>query len=274
MPEQDMTAHRPGFAAQLLRRPGFLPCVALLTIFAVCFHVWTAYAAVQLKKLPLPLRAELDTLDKQKLFPYQFLSASALKAEMVDSLGTNQYISWMLRDTTVTTGGAEQLASLFVTYYTGKPDQVPHVPDVCYQASGYSPQDESVRDVPIPALGITIPIKVLELEKSHLLGRESRVVMYTFGVNGKFAADRRDVQVIMANPFEHYAYFSKVEITFGNQENVPPKDVALRAGERLLQVVIPILVSDHWPDWNAAIQSSSPASSAPAGRDRQARSSH
>jgi hypothetical protein len=49
-------------------------------------------------------------------------------------------------------------------------------------------------------------------------------------------------------PTERYAYFSKVEVTFGG-DSPPPRDEAIAAVERLCRVVVPMLVSEHWPDW-------------------------
>jgi hypothetical protein len=253
-----------GVIACALRQPGFLSCAALLAVFATGFQVWTAYANVQFVKQALPLCKPLDQLDQQKLYPYKFRSASQIKGEMLDSLGTDQYISWTLTDTTIKTASPEQLASLFVTYYTGKPDQVPHVPDVCYQAGGYLEKDASYHEFQVPALGINIPVKVLELERSKLFQRDSRIVFYTFYVNDRFVPERRDVMSVLANPLDRYAYFSKLEISFGTADETPPKEVALKSAERLLQVVVPLLVKEHWPSWKAAEDAARSAATRPA----------
>ncbi len=264
MSDSQSTARSPGFLGQAFRQPGFVSCVVLLVLFTIAYRSWIAYAGIRPVKLPIPLRKKLDELDQSKLFPpYKLVHASVIKGEMLDTLGTDQYISWMLRDNS--SNGPEQVASLFVTYYTGKPDQVPHVPDVCYAAGGYPPEEAIFREVPIPALGadFTIPVKVLIIKESSLLGRGNRVVMYTFHVNGQFAADRRDVQSVLSNPLDRYAYFSKLEVTFGTQEQLPPRDAAIRAGERLLQVVVPVLLKEHWPDWEAATRAATQPASAP-----------
>jgi hypothetical protein len=76
--------------------------------------------------------------------------------------------------------------------------------------------------------------------------------MYTFYVNDQFVPERRDVMSVLANPLDRYAYFSKLEVSFGAAEESPSKEVSIKAAERLLKVVAPLLVKEHWPNWKAA----------------------
>jgi hypothetical protein len=142
-----------------------------------------------------------------------------------------------------------------VTYYTGTPDQVPHVPEECYQASGYKAVNDEVLNVPIPVLGqeVQIPVKLMEMERTTVLGGiDRRWVMYIFSANGQFRSGRRGVQSVVTDPWSHYAYFSKVELTFGAQDTIVSKQEAIDAGTDFLNVIVPVLVRDHWPDWDAA----------------------
>jgi len=67
------------------------------------------------------------------------------------------------------------LAHLFVTYYTGKPDLVPHEPRECWVASGQTLVGERTMDVKVDrpdpgAPGADINVAVLDFE-SAALGR-------------------------------------------------------------------------------------------------------
>jgi len=208
--------------------------------------------------------------------PYRVINVLEIKPEILDSLGTDQYIQWVLLDQTHCDGspaadgsGApppEDVVQLFVTYYTGAPDQVPHVPEECYMGGGgYHVKTESIMDVPMPALGPgqTVPVKVVEFEgPSHATGGGVKMVMYLFQTNGQFCADRMGVRSVLADPFVRHAYFSKLELTFGMQDALPMRDKAIEAGKRFLAIVIPILLKDHWPDWDQVLRAEAEARAA------------
>ncbi len=188
--------------------------------------------------------------------PYRLQYAVEIKPEVLDGLGTDQYIQWTLVDDSQVED-ARNLLQLFVTYYTGAPDQVPHVPEECYVGGGgYQVIRESLLDVPVPGLGEheTVRVKVLDMQSPSSLVTGSKVVMYVFHTNGAFCADRNCVRSAMASLLERHAYFSKLELTFGLQDALPPREEALEAGKRFLGVVIPILVRDHWPNWDEVLQ--------------------
>jgi hypothetical protein len=241
----------PGTLACILGNRGFLACAGLLIVFSVVFQAVATYRNVQFAKLPMPLKKPLDQLDQRLLAPYQLITPYIIKPEMLDTLGTKEYIQWLLQDDSRDAQGAEKLVNVFVTYYTGKPDQVPHIPDVCYRASGFNVADTNVREISIPGVskdGI-VPVKVVEFERSSLLGKQSRIVIYTFHCNGEFVPDRRDVQALVGSPFSKQAYFSKIELSFGRDEESLSREQAVRAAERCLRVLLPVLLRDHYPDW-------------------------
>jgi hypothetical protein len=97
--------------------------------------------------------------------------------------------------------------------------------------------------------------------------KSTKIVMYMFCANGELLAHRRAVQRTVGNPYNTHAFFSKLELTFGTQTTGPPKERALEAGERFLQKIIPVLVEDHWPDWDQAVQAAE-AESSPGGPAR------
>jgi hypothetical protein len=194
--------------------------------------------------------------------PYQVINVTEIKPEILDQLGTDQYIQWVLLDQSHSGGPQpEDFVQLFVTYYTGSPDQVPHVPEECYMGGGgyyIKPGNgESIMDVPVPVLGPgqTIQVKVLELEgPTPTPGGGAKIVMYLFHTNGQFCPDRMCARSALADPFVRHAYFSKLEVTFGTQDNLPTREKAIEAGKRFLATVIPILLKDHWPDWDKVLR--------------------
>ena len=90
-----------------------------------------------LKKEPLPLKKSLDSIDEAKLAPYRVTAKQTIaNPEIVKSLGTEDYIQWVLEDPCEPQDSAVRNVLLFVTYYK-LPDRVPHVPEECYTGGGY-----------------------------------------------------------------------------------------------------------------------------------------
>ncbi len=263
-----------GFLAVLvdaLANRGFVACLTLLAALAIGFEVLAARKGIQFRKEPLNLKTPLDRLQKEKLAPYGLWRPGTLPPDMLDELGTEEYIQWEIDDPYRPDDGALRdlsnnpnwltenwpwRISLFVTYYTGKPNQVPHVPEVCYAGSGHELVRQYFDTVVIPRAGgdKTIEVQVLEFRRQGgLLGPSERLVIYTFHANGQFRRARRAVQLAVSDPLSKYAYFSKLETSMDIGRGYASKDQALEAGKRLLRVVVPVLLEDHWPDWEAAV---------------------
>jgi len=241
-----------GFLRATLRNRGYVACFALLIMLAVGYQIMAYLTGMNPVKKAVPLRKPLRLLDTDKLKPYELIQAADIKPEILDALGTELYIQWSLEDRSIADRSApERLVHLFVTYYTGTPGQVVHVPEECFSGGGYQQSSEELVEVPIPELQQRVPFKVLTFERSAFLGRESKTVLYTFHTNGRFAPDRHVVRAILNDPRDEYAYFSKIELSFGTPEVSPSREKAIEAGTRFLQKVIPVLVREHWPDWDA-----------------------
>ncbi len=256
---------RAGFPAAItgsLRQPGFVACVLALGVLTAAFYGLTW--KMKLRKLPAPLRVPLGLLDKARLDPpYRFLGATTINPEVLDSLGTDQYIQWSLADDSRTdSDDPTSQVSLFITFYTGQPDPVPHVPDACYSGAGFQIKGSHDDQFLVPELGREIPMRTLELEKTKRTGTERTFVTYLFGVNGGFAADRNEVRTMVGRPWESYSYFSKVEVRFWSRTGAAPsREQAIEAAKRLLKKLVPILVDTHWPDWKALHEKPAPAGS-------------
>jgi hypothetical protein len=250
--------------SQAFRHLGFVTCLILLLALTMGFKGLAAKTGVQPgPKKEVLLRKPLKELDVTKLAPYELVFAGDIKQEILDNLGTDKYIEWTLRDTSIKELNApEALVHLFVTYYTNTPAQVVHVPEECYLGNGYSTVGSEVVHVRLPQSQEDVSIKVLTFERSAFLGRESRVAMYTFHVNGQFASEGRLVTAIHNSTKSKHGYFSKVEVSFGTAEASPSAEKSIEAGKRILQKVLPILIQDHWPDWQKVEGKDSPTGGA------------
>lgn len=233
-----------------LRQPGFVICTVVLAALTVCFYGMTRN--VQFRKKAAPLKKELADLNKASLLPYEFKTANPIQPEVIDALGTDKYIDWILFDTSVPETSTAKRVRLFVTYYTGQPDQVPHVPDVCYQGGGYRQRGARDLVLEVPEISRSVPIRILEFEKTGRVGSLRPTVIYTFAVNNTFAADRTAVRLTINQPLETFAYFSKIEVQFDSLTGQPATpEEAVAATEKLFRVLLPELFTNHYPDWAA-----------------------
>lgn len=87
---------------KLYIQPAFLICVSVLAISSVGMPLLIKGLGGYLKKEPLPLKKSLDFLDENSLGSYKVLSKPKIAYdEVVESLGTEDYIQWILEDTQV-----------------------------------------------------------------------------------------------------------------------------------------------------------------------------
>jgi hypothetical protein len=72
-------------------------------------------------------------------------------------------------------------------------------------------------------------------------------VMYFFHANGRYVTTRNGVRASMSNPFQRYAYYAKIEITFASETllraNKAASETALGP---LLERVLPVLLQEHF----------------------------
>ena len=240
-------------------QPAFLICAAVLAIAASGMSIAIKSFGVYLKKEPLPLKKPLDLLDEKGLGPYQVVSKDIIEEEeIIKSLGTRDYIQWILEDTEAQDDSAVRKCALFITYYN-IPDFVPHVPEECYMGSGFQRlASDSVtfncrstidnRQFSIPGRYIVFAAVGFK----HWQSDTKFPVFYFFSVNGDYANSRENTRLILnKNIFSKYAYFSKVEWKFFNTKFAatvyPSAEEAVAASQKLLGVILPILEKEHWP---------------------------
>jgi hypothetical protein len=232
--------------------------VILLGLGAVLAGPVARWTDLKQTKKPLPLNAPLTRLAGEQLAPYKVVRREALDPTIVEALGTEDYLSWMLEDTSLAPGDPLHKAGLLVTYYTGGNALVPHTPDVCYLGAGYEPsQAHENLEVSVPSLGeeeSTVPVRVCSFAKTAIFDSDVTSVVYTFYCNGRFAATRTDVRLLTHDPRDTYAFFSKVEVSFP----LATREQNVAGAEKLFDRLLPLLIRDHWPDFAEAERAGPP----------------
>ena len=230
----------------------FAIAVALLGTAAILAGPVASRMELRQDKAALPLRAALSAMDVEAIRPYRVVERHVLEPTVVEALGTDQYLHWTLEDTSVPAADPLRRAELFITYDTGGRNLVPHTPDECRAGAGYQPaQPHENATVEAPALGSnmrTVPVRVCTFIKTAVFNREKVTVVYTFGCNGRFAATRTAVRLLINDPRNTYAYFSKVEVSFPRASRTE----SVVGAARLFNRVLPVLTRNHWPDFQAA----------------------
>ncbi len=238
-------------------QPAFVICVAILATAGAGMSVTINKLGLYLKKEPIPLKKSLDLLDEDGLSQYKVEENNKFKIEneeVVEALGTKEYIQWILEDTNAEINSPVKNCLLFITYYDC-PDRIPHVPEECYVGSGFQRLASDSVTLEINKNNGSkrkIPGKYLIFGSSRAniwQSKEKFPVLYLFRVNGEYAGSREDARIALnKNLFGKSSYFSKVELAF-NQSSVPPsKEETVAACEEFLSVILPILENEHWPD--------------------------
>ena len=238
---------------RLVRQRAFMLCVVVLAICAAGLHVGAQQLKWHFRKFPLPLQKPLDELNRAKLSPYKVIKAVKISKEIEEELGTTEYIQWHLEDTSLEQGDPLRYLLLFVTYYTGDPDRVPHVPDWCYVGGGGQISTAENIELMVPHNGTgkdEVPMRILDIAESDSMGQRHRAVGYIFAVNGTYRCTRTDVRMRLNRLTDRYAYFSKVEMSV--LVGGVSREQLISALTRLAQKAVPVLAAEHWPDWAAA----------------------
>jgi hypothetical protein len=231
--------------------PRFWVCLILLGGMALGLQTVAGWLGWTLQKEAVPLLAHLKYFDLTKLGPRfeKHPSHDRLPPpsdDMVDSLGTEEFLQAILTDTTKAANDPTRTVRLFVTYYTGKPDMVPHVPEECFVAAGYNLVGIDSAEVHARGVGAphdTVPVRIARFDKG---GAGEIAVATFFHVNGGYQTTRDGVRLKLSNPFARYAYYAKIDVDFFD-ENGRSADAraTLAALPAVLETVLPVLFEDH-----------------------------
>ena len=205
-----------------------------------------ARGELQLIKKALPIRKPLPDMDLKVLAPWE-ASGVRMRPDTEQELGTSEYSLWNLHKPG--DRSAAGATSLFLTYYTGVQDQVPHVPEECYQVGGSALEsDVEMTDIDIAGQESSIrKLTFLPTPKEMQDGDVGRkYVYYLIAVNGELLASRNTVRIRMADPRDSHLYYSKVELTFHSETAVEDNRLDGIAVD-LLNRTVTELFKSHWP---------------------------
>jgi len=255
-------------------RPAFLAGVAVLFVAALSLNAATQYMKLYFKKEPVQLAKALETIPPT-LGPWvQVSEDEAMNPEMLDVLGTKQYVFREYVDTRVVRPErmaefkgktAQEKAGILgqiqaehpgavirsaVTYYTGMVDTVAHIPDRCYVADGFVPSvyvtpTWDVRDRNLQPN--KIEVRYINFEDSTPnRGMVPRNVAYFFHCNGDYVPDPLKVRWRLQSLTERYGYYAKVEL----MTTMRDRDESARVMADFLSNALPE-VEKCLPDWQA-----------------------
>lgn len=231
-------------------QPAFVLCVLVLAVSGLGMSVMKSSLGGYLSKEPLPLKRSLDELDAQALKPFDVVTRQKIEnKDVVESLGTEDYIQWILEDVNDQQGVGRVM--VFVTYYP-LPDRVPHVPEECYMGGGFQRLATDAMTLQVAGESLDAKYLVFGAAQGALWQTDSKVpVVYFFKVNGQYAADRDQARMLLnRNIFGKSSYFSKIELVFNQQAGPVTREQVIHTSERVLASLLPVLEQDHWPDWN------------------------
>lgn len=238
-------------------QPAFLICVIVLALTGSGMSFAIKKFGLYLKKEPMLLKKSLDLLDEQALKPYVVVKKRKIKnKDILDSLGTKDYIQWVLEDQSLPENSPMRRLLLFVTYYS-LPNRVPHVPEECYTGGGYQrvTSEAILLNLEGPDFKRDVPVRLLVFAKTgftlkQMMANTKFPVVYFFKVNGKYKNSREDARIALnKNIFGKSSYFSKVELVFNQKATSPDREEAIKASKKVLSVVLPALEAEHWPAW-------------------------
>ncbi len=256
-----MTNHHRARAHGLLGIPFLLACALLLGAHFFVGQTFFKNGFGQEKEM-LELRKPLGQMSKENLDRYNFKTNLNISPEVEDALGAKDYLSWLFVDSSVKDlKDPLRYIRLFVTYYSGGRDLVPHTPDECFLGAGYQAIEKDNMTLPINSLDLDMSIRALTFQKSDVFGRDKPTVLYTFHCNGDFTETRTGVRARINSPLNKYAYFCKIEISFGGASRdigSPERSESIEAAREFLNVILPRLVNDHLPDWESATRENEP----------------
>jgi exosortase len=227
--------------------------------------------SVVMHKQSVPLRMSLDRLE-HPTGKWRFVKQDPpLSKDIVDELGTEEYVNRTYEDTTWLQGPRGRYADVHIAYYTGTPDTVPHVPQQCFKAgglvqvaggpvslkmdpAGYSEdpdvpggylhpvaENRFTSETRVP--GLDIPATYFTFANPNRGGDKVNVA-YFFVANGKFLAGPNEVRLNGFDLRDKYSYYCKVQVTVGVQDQ---KLAAERIASLLTEIMPEIMLC--LPDW-------------------------
>ncbi len=239
--------------------------VCLLLAMGVVSVRFSAFLfGAELNKIPTPLPHELKLVARDMGTNPKFSALGhdeIMSADMLERLGTNLYL--IRAYTRMTTDGkpSDDLVNLNINYYQ-MGDATPHVPDICWAASGLTMETDeliTVHDVPHKDGSISdVPMRLLSFMPAQKPGTGNSAgeqstgdrlltVGYTFQVNGEYVGNVAQVKKMFWRRDSKYGYHCKIELTY-NPGKPCSRAKARPVIEAYLRAALPG-IEECLPDW-------------------------
>ncbi len=264
--------------------PAYAAACGLLVAGAVGFASAVRSLEYYLVKEPVALRAPLDSLPTALGSWQRYGTDPRFSDDLVEELGTRQYLQRIyVKDGEPKNGAIE----LHLAYYTGTIDDVPHVPERCWNVHGLSmtraPQEMTLQLSTsgwTPKSGVTNRATGLEYASAEatdpITGRGSQVYLpvgetvmtvtefqdpkrpkdrlvggYFFIANGRITPNAYGVRALAYERTDRFAYYCKVQISMRGTVRDDNESLLPRfqaAAEEVLSVALPHIMR-RLPDW-------------------------
>lgn len=268
MADQPIACGKPRkFAVGTLFTPQFIIAAATLLAAALCFHFIVARFELFFSKKELPLRLPLYRI-ASRFGHYELVSEEpSLTPEIEAVLGAHAYVTREYHDTRRDKSDPGALLRLHIAYFTGTPDPVIHVPDVCYIAHGAQglkkdietvtlesdlfreKSDGSVAATTADGSEVILPTRKIAMLAFDFVGDQTSTpstVTYFFAANGEFMGTTGDVRKLVIDITDKYAYWAKIEVLPLALDN---RKAALDTVREFLSAALPEIML-CLPDWN------------------------
>ena len=258
---RSLVSHRPALACAT--------AAGVLLAAVLSQNVLLAATQAVLIKESLPLRQPLFSLPTT-LAPWQQQGEDErLTDNIIEQLGTRQFLSRTYRDTSSQPSQPGSTARLHLAYYTGTPDTVPHVPERCYVAAGAAPLYKGVVTLSVDSTPTSTSSKTAPASTSHTTeipatlftysttssADSASTVVYFFVANGRYLATPDQVRLQGFDPRDRYSYYCKVEIGL---PGVADSQLACSRAVALLNTALPSIIA-CLPDWTVVTTAGAPA---------------
>jgi len=265
----------------------FIVAICLLVAATASLQGVIAWFKIILDKQEAPLRRPLELMP-DRFGPYIVIDKQdRLPKEVEETLGTNQYISWVLKDTRLEPDELGSAVRLHVPFYTGMIDTVPHVPDRCFVggsgaqvvrkdlipvelndpdnifnvAGRITGMTMTGKNIKLPGRDLTLSI--IQFNRAGAGPDQAYCVAYFFIANDKYVATPEGVRTQAFNPFDRHAYYAKIEVMPGKLVNIngeerfitgigDPKKAATVVTDFLVYALPEVMYC--LPDWEALNQ--------------------
>jgi len=264
--QKEQAGRRPGSGGtwrQIIGDKHFLACLVIVLLAAGVLQGSIKALKIHLLKRPAELRAPLTSLPS-KLGSFEAVSFKnpntgemeidrVLPEDFVHALNTDIYLDRSYFDSQ-TAEGLTPVVSVFSTYYTDKPELVPHVPERCQAAAGYTQTGSETFELKVADLGL--PGDKLTVRASTFAGTDTRTgqtrsfaIIYFFVANGKYLDDWKRVRWHLNAPqayfWDKYSYYGFFRLTFPQSND---KAQCIATAKKFLKLALPEMIR-IWPDW-------------------------